>query len=65
MSDTSDTKKPVDLDLLIAGATFAIVLLSASVFLGFFMFLLNVIAVACFVVPIVERVRARPARRPA
>jgi len=40
------------LDVLIPTLTFATILLPATIFSGFFLFVLNVIAVACLVVPL-------------
>ena len=51
------SERPKWFDGCIIGAVFSTVLLSASVFVGAFTFILNLVAVACFVVPIVVAVR--------
>ena len=51
------SERPKWFDGCIIGAVFSTVLLSASVFVGAFTFLLNLVALACFVAPIVGAVR--------
>ena len=51
------SERPPWFDGSIVGAVFSTVLLSASVFVGAFTFILNLVAVACFVAPIVAAVR--------
>ena len=51
------SERPPWFDGCIIGAVFSTVLLSASVFVGAFTFVLNLVAVACFVAPIVAAVR--------
>lgn len=49
--------RPAWFDACLIGAVFATILIPASASLGFFSFLLNVICVAMFVVPMVVAVR--------
>jgi|GEM_PF-2953011 len=59
MSDTTalDSQPVGNRDLLIAAVTFCTILLSATLFAGFFLFVLNVVALVCFAVPLVDIVR--------
>ncbi|MFK8083572.1 MAG: hypothetical protein AB8B97_25095 [Granulosicoccus sp.] len=50
-------KRPAWFDACLIGAVFATVLLAASAHVGFFSFLLNLICVGMFVVPMVVAVR--------
>jgi len=50
-------KRPAWFDACIIGAVFSTVLLAASAHIGFFSFLLNLVCVAMFVVPMVAAVR--------
>lgn len=50
-------KRPLWFDACIIGAVFSTVLLAATSFVGFFAFLLNVVAIGLFVAPIVMGVK--------
>ena len=51
------TKRPAWFDGCIIGAVFTTILLPASAHISFFSFLLNLVGIAMFVVPIVAAVR--------
>ena len=51
------TNRPLWFDACIIGAVFSTVLLAGTAYMGFFFFLLNIAAIAMFVVPMVMAVR--------
>lgn len=51
------SKRPAWFDACILGGVFALILLPAGASLGFMFFVLNLLAIAAFVVPIVAAVK--------
>ena len=64
MSDSTAPARPAWFDACIIGCVFASILLSASIFVGFGTFLLNLVALGCFAAPIVMAVREGEVRTP-